>query len=888
MRPRLTSQGETALPRLWQVAGGVLLGCALTLLLLHASRAFSRENPPVEPDTLAAKLGPVRLTEGRVDGQTAYAPYRKRFLGRDPALEQFRREVREHKSRPSPSLLRDQAFFHLLSDNLDRAIADLEEASRLAPGEAALLSDLSAVYAERAHVKSRPEDYVTALEMAERAVIIRPDLSEAVFNRVLALEHLFLFDSARDGWRRYLEIDTRSPWADEAGAHLEELLSIGTRQPSANRRDLQLRKIAEAAPPIERQFHEMPRIAETIRALDLVRNLGKHAEVAAIENLLADSLQALGQPAQAWKYRYLALAWASRLQTSGSPAGQQFSTALKIFEGAARHALRQRLPESALAFQSRALAVAETLRRPEDIVLARLNRSRINAALGRQEEAKRDFSQALRALEGVQAGARERFAADLDVVRREIQASEDRVAALASELLASEHFDAQASFEFQRGDTAAAESIIARALDELERSRANVPPGTYRVSFFDQAWPLYERMVSLQLNLDKPEKALEVLERFRARTLLDQIDEIQETEGRTTAGVGSTTPLEWQELCRRLPEHTVIVVYAVVEGRLVTWLVRPSGIRLSPYQADWATVASRIQALRATTDRGNLLERLHDELVAPWKGELQDSDQIIFVPTRDLYGVPFAALLDPISRRFLIQDHAVGVAPSASEFVAAVERDRRISARPLTHVFLIGNPVRSTAGQLPSLPGSTREIQLLSHIYQGLHTRVLTGERNHALVLVYLYESDIAHFAVHALEDDEDPSRSGLLIFSSGASRKLTADILELHPLIRTRLVVLAACGSHAGPVSESEGSLSLTHYFLAAGVPVVVGSLWQVDDASTARLSVRFHQEFRRGADALTALRTAQLAEIEAGSALTDWTWASFQVFGGAEARVP
>jgi hypothetical protein len=42
----------------------------------------------------------------------------------------------------------------------------------------------------------------------------------------------------------------------------------------------------------------------------------------------------------------------------------------------------------------------------------------------------------------------------------------------------------------------------------------------------------------------------------------------------------------------------------------------------------------------------------------------------------------------------------------------------------------------------------------------------------------------------------------------------------------------------------------------------------------------VHFHQEIQRGADAVTALHTAQLAEIAAGA--QDWTWAAFEVLGG------
>jgi hypothetical protein len=50
--------------------------------------------------------------------------------------------------------------------------------------------------------------------------------------------------------------------------------------------------------------------------------------------------------------------------------------------------------------------------------------------------------------------------------------------------------------------------------------------------------------------------------------------------------------------------------------------------------------------------------------------------------------------------------------------------------------------------------------------------------------------------------------------------------------------------------------------------------------------VSVRFHQELVGGADALEALRAAQLAELAAKIGRAEWTWASFEVLGGVGPR--
>ncbi len=522
---------------------------------------------------------------------------------------------------------------------------------------------------------------------------------------------------------------------------------------------------------------------------------------------------------------------------------------------------------------------------PEHLVEALLDKARIEVPLGKQQEARRDFSRALNCMRFVHH-KREALAASFDVVQREIDESEDRAAAIAMEQKPTAQLGAPADLDFQRGDAAGAEKNLGLALDELDRRRAMVAPGSDQGSFFDQAKSLYMRMVALQMHLGKPEVALEFLERFRARSLLDQVN-----------GERGASPLSWRDLSRRMPLQTTILVYAVVEDRLITWIVKPTGISVSLHKPAWTAISATVQGMSkeqrgGPSEHSQSLEQLYRLLVEPATKDLRDGDRIIFVPTRSLYSVPFAALRAPGSGRFLVQDREVGVAPSVSEFLAAVERDRRLSSKPIASALLVGDPSpnRQTVPQLPSMPGAEREIERLGTVYQGLDVRTLTRTAaTPSRVLGSMGRYDIVHLAVHGQQDREDPARSRLFLSPEGGrSGVLSSKDLLGTRLTRTRLVVLASCETQAGPVSESEGALSLAHAFLAAGAPAVVGSLWPVTDDSTQRLSVRFHQELLRGADALSALRTAQLAELFSNPVGSDWTWASFQVFGGVEARTP
>jgi CHAT domain-containing protein len=99
-------------------------------------------------------------------------------------------------------------------------------------------------------------------------------------------------------------------------------------------------------------------------------------------------------------------------------------------------------------------------------------------------------------------------------------------------------------------------------------------------------------------------------------------------------------------------------------------------------------------------------------------------------------------------------------------------------------------------------------------------------------------------------------------------------------------VVVLAACRTAAGDVSRVEGALSLGRPFLAAGVPDVVASLWDIDDALSRRFFVSFHRALLTDGDPLPALRTAQIAMLRDGdvSLAHPASWAAFICMGGLD----
>ena len=110
---------------------------------------------------------------------------------------------------------------------------------------------------------------------------------------------------------------------------------------------------------------------------------------------------------------------------------------------------------------------------------------------------------------------------------------------------------------------------------------------------------------------------------------------------------------------------------------------------------------------------------------------------------------------------------------------------------------------------------------------------------------------------------------------------------LSSLPSLRLRLVVLAACQTRNEDVYAGEGAIGITRPFEAAGVPLIVASLWLVDDKAAADLMIAFHRARKRtGGATVAALREAQLTLSQGGDVYSHpYYWAAFVVLGGYSA---
>jgi len=92
-----------------------------------------------------------------------------------------------------------------------------------------------------------------------------------------------------------------------------------------------------------------------------------------------------------------------------------------------------------------------------------------------------------------------------------------------------------------------------------------------------------------------------------------------------------------------------------------------------------------------------------------------------------------------------------------------------------------------------------------------------------------------------------------------------------------TRLVVLSACETGVGKVTNGEGVYGLRRALVIAGAESLVMSLWQVDDEATRDLMAGYYGHLKQGRGKSSALRDIQLEMQKKQSYAHPYYWASF-----------
>ncbi len=265
--------------------------------------------------------------------------------------------------------------------------------------------------------------------------------------------------------------------------------------------------------------------------------------------------------------------------------------------------------------------------------------------------------------------------------------------------------------------------------------------------------------------------------------------------------------------------------------------------------------------------------RLYDWLVRPLSGEIArvQPEVLVFALPARLRSIPMAALLDRDSREFLIEQHAVAVAPG----LTLVEP--RALALPRQSMLRAGL-TRAVQG-FPALAAVGEEIEALEGLFGG---ETLLDER---FVLAGLERSlrasdhGMVHLASHAqfggsieeafvltYEDRLRADRLGALVRDTSSSGS---------PI---ELLTMSACHTASG---DDRAVLGIAGVALQAGARSALASLWYVDDRAAARLVEGFYAGLEAGDSRAAALQRAQVTLLRDPAYQHPVDWSAFVLIG-------
>ena len=439
---------------------------------------------------------------------------------------------------------------------------------------------------------------------------------------------------------------------------------------------------------------------------------------------------------------------------------------------------------------------------------------------------------------------------------------------------------------------------------------------------------------AIQLSKENPQEALHVIEMARARSLAHQMA-VQYFEKQILVTPKSMVGIE---RIMRKENNCACLYISYIKEDISFWILKASGVKfrtinvhrnfhcmgsvrnfneifdkfrgfsvssqvncedrsLGPFyerqpkaHLSLKTVENKVAALRLveedddeeeTQEPESILPQIYKMIIAP-VADLLDRPEIIIVPDRSLFKVPFAALQDE-SGRYLSETFRIRIVPSLTTL--KLIQDSPPSYHSHAGALIVGDPCVGDViyqGRLDSmrrLPCAKREAEMIGRL---LSVQPLLGKyATKQAVLQRIHSVSLIHFAAHG-----NAERGEIALAPLDASNRIPheqdylltmSDISQVQ--LRAKLVVLSCCHSAGGQV-RVEGVVGIARAFLASGARSVLVALWAIQDEATEQFMSRFYEHLVRGKSASESLH--ETMKWMRGNGFTDvGQWAPFLLVG-------
>ena len=277
-----------------------------------------------------------------------------------------------------------------------------------------------------------------------------------------------------------------------------------------------------------------------------------------------------------------------------------------------------------------------------------------------------------------------------------------------------------------------------------------------------------------------------------------------------------------------------------------------------------------------------ILQLCYDQIIAPVK-DLLTEPEVIIVPERCSYRVPFAALRDEPAGKYLSETHRIRIVPSLTTL--GIIQECPADYHSQTGALVVGDPkagkvqYRGRTLNLEPLSGARKEAEMVGRL---LGVQPLLGEHaTKQAVLHALHSASLIHLAAHGHADRGEIALTPNCVTNGIPQEEdylLTmSDISKVK--LRAKMVVLSCCHSGRGTFKQ-EGVIGIARAFLASGARSVLVASWAIQDEATEQLMNHFYEHLAAGESASESLHQA-IKWLRSNGFTEPRQWAPFVLMG-------
>ncbi|MBD3286303.1 tetratricopeptide repeat protein [candidate division WOR-3 bacterium] len=269
-----------------------------------------------------------------------------------------------------------------------------------------------------------------------------------------------------------------------------------------------------------------------------------------------------------------------------------------------------------------------------------------------------------------------------------------------------------------------------------------------------------------------------------------------------------------------------------------------------------------------------VLTTLYSLLIQPLEEELEEAEIVTFIPSGELYYLPWGALMDD-DNLFLTERYNWNLLTS-TELLECIFR-KQGKQKKLKSLALVGNP----KGIDPPLPSAEAEVTSIGGTYRKSKTYIGNSATEPQVIKVSP-DVQALHLATHCVLKSDNPLDSYIHLASTDSTDgHWTVEEVWGQSWDKMQLVTLSACQTALGGEQPGLEFVSMAKAFSLAmeGPPAIVATLWSVADESTKEFMITFYEELKDNPKS-EALRKAQYQLIHSEYA-HPFFWAPFILIG-------